>query len=870
MWGNDFTNWEKGDMDRFETLNTPSRFNEFINFDKNIGHKLMVATNMATMTYEGHLPCYLAKPLITFLDKLKFYQEWHTFKGIPIGMSIRRIFTKCMSEGPAFAEKLMKHQVASNIIRDALIHNDELNEDRNNNWDCTFFADELFPWQPDCPPDLMDWALRHNPPESLPKVSKRESSFKEGFLNLLSLHVPNKLPSLTFEFLNGFMSGKSGLNGDLTSQPQYVNAKESSNAKRWKIPHKFTFKRIEITKSPTETRDGVIGDFGTIGVIKTLESWSNWVNSFIPYAMLGKRDPKGPFFNRRSKRGKTYLCLDIRKCGLTFPHELLEWSGDVLAEYFNEPLFRKYALFKDADIWVDGKKHHLKRGYCLGMGNGIATMIIAYIFQNWRETEWGCFFNDDSVLEFDLNEETDERVDSWKKELAHHGIKVKEKGTYMTGNPSFLRTNLWESWDIDPLRPFFRCINTLHSFSPLERGMRLSSTILNCFKAEVDQEATMFFLNTWYSYNYLPLLDYNSRLLPIHWGGGTITKPRTELIVPHPHLCEYRKQLYRYLSIKGELGNISRKVFDKRPIIFPGETSVQGPLSWESWAGARENVLRVKSVAQMCNTWKRMQNAFTEGMLSKGDFSIKSLFRMALAGGIILPPESVKHWKQVEEIKDSNVFDSLHFIEFKEGREEVLGVNSQVLPREYWSKVNHLEPKTLKKYTTDENRVQMLNLYREYNNGFVPDEFYDDEAYPSLTKTITLHEFGLPGTYDDDLHDSPLTLMQKSEGDDHWSSLLCDSESWIAKYREDLRDMVPAAPKEELDEFEKDIEDFLNRLRNTEFETDDIRPKPEPSLTVTTEDWLDFDFDDPDEGSDESSSSSSDYESSDDGTSDGY
>jgi hypothetical protein len=110
--------------------------------------------------------------------------------------------------------------------------------------------------------------------------------------------------------------------------------------------------------------------------------------------------------------GWIYYLRDIKKCGLTFPRELIHAMQEVLSEVYPDKdfsyfdIYRNYSVYKEDWTPIDAQ-----RGTCLGMANNLVTLSQCIVFKMLEQRLpglpiKGVFGNDDSILSFKEDEFT--------------------------------------------------------------------------------------------------------------------------------------------------------------------------------------------------------------------------------------------------------------------------------------------------------------------------------------------------------------------------------------------------------------------------------------------------------------------------------
>jgi hypothetical protein len=153
-------------------------------------------------------------------------------------------------------------------------------------------------------------------------------------------------------------------------------------------------KRVVVPTTPGSTRDTGVGDPSTILKVKQLNALARVISDHIPYS--ANTDAKTA--NRRLKRvlkKNSFLHLDFKKFGLTFPRELM----NVLIEKIGKSsgIDVSHLLIHDFFVEIDGETYSTHRGTMLGWLDSINSICIAIILHSLSKDLKFDFitFNDD-------------------------------------------------------------------------------------------------------------------------------------------------------------------------------------------------------------------------------------------------------------------------------------------------------------------------------------------------------------------------------------------------------------------------------------------------------------------------------------------
>jgi len=174
----------------------------------------------------------------------------------------------------------------------------------------------------------------------------------------------------------------------------------------------FKAKRSVIPVGPANTRDAVITTIDTYNSVKKCDLIMGRVLDEQESSLV---NTSSQVFHKRLKDAsrtpnqfgsKMYWLRDIKKCGLTFPRQLIHLIQKCLSEKFPDKDFSCFDIYRNYSIFdEDGKPIKTSRGYCLGMANNCVTFIQCMLYNMlekrvpWSINLKGYFGNDDSILE---------------------------------------------------------------------------------------------------------------------------------------------------------------------------------------------------------------------------------------------------------------------------------------------------------------------------------------------------------------------------------------------------------------------------------------------------------------------------------------
>ena len=291
----------------------------------------------------------------------------------------------------------------------------------------------LFPWKKNIEDEILEYSCV--PPESN-IAPKRLKKFKEHFKEMLEefgqpFREPDRFDWISYLTDSKVWDGKKVSNLDGRSRDDTLL-----------YSHDFKFYQCFVQKNAEETRCAVCGDIPTLNSIKALDSIASSVFRSWPHDCMKCKDLNKAAYNfykkvkktQRSENPKIIGMADIKKCGLTFPQELLSAVAEVLADYYNNDTFLLLKNFVGAEYYDSTGKFlgKIYKGYFLGMANRYASAIISCLWDMFKlDDEFGIFFNDDECVAVN----SPDRFEEWMQFLEGYGIWVNREKSCFSQTP---------------------------------------------------------------------------------------------------------------------------------------------------------------------------------------------------------------------------------------------------------------------------------------------------------------------------------------------------------------------------------------------------------------------------------------------------
>jgi hypothetical protein len=181
----------------------------------------------------------------------------------------------------------------------------------------------------------------------------------------------------------------------------------------------FKAKRSIVPVGPANTRDAVVTTIDTYNSVKRNDLIMGTLLDPIEESLVNS---SSQVFNKRLKRAsrtppifgkQMYWLRDIKKCGLTFPRELLLLLQECLSEKYPDKDFSTFDIYRNYSVYdEDNKPIKTERGYCLGMANNSITYIQCMIYRMLERripesiSLEAYFGNDDSIVKINSADES--------------------------------------------------------------------------------------------------------------------------------------------------------------------------------------------------------------------------------------------------------------------------------------------------------------------------------------------------------------------------------------------------------------------------------------------------------------------------------
>jgi len=329
--------------------------------------------------------------------------------------NFKSVFKHTIEDGPSYAEYVKKIRSAAHIIsvssyvfEEIKDHVKELLELKKEwptikegiayGYDDFLHEQYLIHWKEDC--DDFCWAFK---PTSVD--IDYENMFSRTLNEMLDEHPVNLIEPDSNEIATWFTDSSSF---DEKSKRNVTHRTLTRNLilegkKPFESTMNFRFSRTKIQVSPANTRDSWESTPNTLYTIKRISHKIRQIVREMPNSTMGLSSEESIRRRRVLSKRQIFLMLDLKKCGLTFPHRLLKLTADCIrSRYPNDSDIPYIEGYLNSRVYDKGDWYTPRRGTGLGNANEITTLVlcvIGRIFEKMDPTlRSSLFFNDDGVF----------------------------------------------------------------------------------------------------------------------------------------------------------------------------------------------------------------------------------------------------------------------------------------------------------------------------------------------------------------------------------------------------------------------------------------------------------------------------------------
>jgi len=577
--------------------------------------------------------------------------------------------TRNLLEGPAFAEWLddaIKYSFRLSAGKAFISDFSDYPEQAESVWGFDHF---MSPYHciPFLPQEGDDYKL----------VFEEKPPIPAELLNLLKeemrkyIRVVEKLPQLDDLDRLKLQTGTKMLSP--SGRKEFNFAYRGSNGLPLSTTNSFHYERCFVYKAPHECRDAFIPDLKTRNSLLLIHKQCKEALCH-PCDALPKKDFSFLHEWLTAGRNHYFVMSDQKKCGLTFPLELIKVFIECLKEAYPNEDLSHFDGYTNAYLQVDGYgTRKILNGVGLGMANEIISFIVSCLFSAWNSRRGGdlqaLFYNDDQVIRFKyddsmaLNPEPDleDILEGWNDEMARHRMAIHRKKPFASTAGVFLETygDFFNKFQTDKVSQFVGCLFHSLCMPTIGCAKEFVAGVWDCIPPALlfyAQDALSRVISCWgYEFHQREIS------LPFEIGGWTrhfSGKLNLALEVAES-LSGWESRFVRLLGVKKRLKPDPRGLKFKNREKFDlitqlGYNDDPTPWNWEFMASSalHPNKVRPRGIDSLktYGSWEnRRREAFQEDPPLFTHGIIKDYFmESGMRGGFAIPPSLLGPCKYVQ------------------------------------------------------------------------------------------------------------------------------------------------------------------------------------------------------------------------------
>lgn len=366
---------------------------------------------------------------------------------IPKSMSKDEIYFRCLTEGPSFTEWVKKARSSTlrYLTSETNTHvEDEYLLECYEGYDSMFHERMLIHWDDTDVIDDLKYAF-------IPEKETRGDEFRKRVKRLFR---DFRIDEIDFrDSIDMLKELKNSVMYDPTTKKTSLMRHFWSTEINDRGSY-YSARRV-VPVQPAGTRDTGVGDPGTILKVKQLNQFARAISERLPYSANAPVDIVNKRLRRVLKKN-SFLHLDFKKFGLTFPRALMNIMIEEIGEVSGYDL--SHLLIKDFFVEIDGDVYSTRRGTMLGWLDSINSLCVCAILHHTSSHEELGFdfitFNDDVEISRRCGRDKAVALEMLRmvciSELASFDIIISQDKTYGSSASIFLeKYNYFGEYDLD-------------------------------------------------------------------------------------------------------------------------------------------------------------------------------------------------------------------------------------------------------------------------------------------------------------------------------------------------------------------------------------------------------------------------------------
>jgi hypothetical protein len=349
----------------------------------------------------------------------------------------------------------------------------------------------------------------------------------------------------------------------------------------WKFSdYPLTGRRARVPVGPAGYRDTVILPIEQTNSIRLIEKQCHYIVERLKYS-AHFQDP-GKFERKLEKFRAKYNYFfdrDIKKEGITKPHQLMKITLEVLKEKYPDfPAWRYSGIYDSYRLLVDDQLHIFKRGYGLGMANSLTTIIqcalftvtLKYYNENFEQSGKisALFLNDDCEIGIQYEEDLAEFIDADDEILKRYQVVRSAKKSSYGQCTVFCEIYYQEGVDLSKkesykLNEIYQCF--------AQQNITVAKTLVSNLSSQIlvsDIREYMKDIISFWGYEFY-IGEWNQPYSIGGWISPTLIGVKLDAIFVDQELTYDQRRAWHAISTTGHPKKWLRKIDPHRPFYDP-------------------------------------------------------------------------------------------------------------------------------------------------------------------------------------------------------------------------------------------------------------------------------------------------------------
>jgi hypothetical protein len=465
--------------------------------------------------------------------------------------SCDEIFRNSLTKGPKYAKELKDLHDYS--IRNAIAITSTINFNKEiienyEGYSTIFPYDGVFPWTE--VEDINDYLYSFIEPNIIQPEFLEE--FRDEFLDLIRDFKIRKPDDIDLLYLPSNTMG--------SYEGAHVNQKLLNLIDKQDF---FGGTRCIIPVGPNNFRDAAMPNSKTLKDLKKISFYLKQICRQLKESAHHRKFPN--LEDWRSNDHYDYYHIDIRKCGLTFPHQIIEEIYKVLLIMGID--LKELLQFKHCKIYLEENQYcYPRRGYVLGWANELPTIahcvISSLLKKRLGKKLSGVFFNDDSLYRY-KKEESFNTSNIMLKIISTYNdydFIIKMKSCFVSRRSTiFCETYSNFDADMSKLSKYALALSKVHFYEDTLRIMGI-----NMLKSQFKDIPGSLVLDDYISERLINLRNKEFVLVPQNLGGlGPRVADRVDWIIQHVSAGSQKLinfLMYKYISTDNFIFKITKSL----------------------------------------------------------------------------------------------------------------------------------------------------------------------------------------------------------------------------------------------------------------------------------------------------------------------